>query len=445
MLRRCLMLTLFSLSLLLFTPVHGEVSLNADTSLDHFSYDLDNIHFDLEKLNASWLLAPTNDNKLSINHLKVKRLTITIKPSKNNGPSSLPDKISLPLPIKITQAEVDEVLIKTKNDVQLFNNVKFSFEGDHKTLNLKSLKANTPWGDTDASLSISALKPFTLSGFATVKQAEHSTPYDISAQISGDLNKLNFNSSGLLVRLGDKLAIQQNNENTQQPIAHILTSGSIDLNDNDTISLNSSITEFHPERLGSFPDALLNLNVNVKGKLQTLPSALVEFEFHDSLWQGQALTGAGHLNIENKQIQNLDLQVAVNNNKFKASGSLGKQDSKLDWLAELPNLNALNKVYSGEVHAKGTVEGAFDNLAINLNIAAQHLLLSKDLKIDQLDGNALIGAGIDGKFEADIKASNISYGQRRVASALTSIKGTRQNHQITVSAQDNDEALNTTL
>jgi translocation and assembly module TamB len=446
MFSRYLSLILFSLSLLLLTPVYGGMSFNADSSLDHFSYDLDNIHFELEKLHANWLLSPLNDNKLSINRLQAKRLTITINESKNNNSeSSLPDRINLPFPIKITQAEINEVIIKSESDVQLFNNVKFSFEGDKKTLNLKSLKANTPWGEIDTTTSINTAKPFTLKGTVALKQANNSVPYDISARISGDLTMLHFNSVGLLVMADNILTIQQSNESTKQPVAHILTDGTIDLNNDYSISLNSNITEIRPERFGAYPQALLNLDLNLNGKLQTLPTSTIQFKFHDSRWQGQPLLGAGHLNIQDEEIKHLEFQASINTNKIQANGSIGNQDSQLEWLAELPDLNDLNKAYAGELHAKGSLKGAFDNLALNLNLVAEHLSLSNNLKFEHLNGGASIEAGIDRKVKADFKMSNIKYGQHTLASGLATVTGMRKDHLIVVTAEDKDLEFRTTL
>jgi translocation and assembly module TamB len=446
MLHRYLSLILLSLTLLLLTPARGEISFNADSSLDSFSYDLDNIHLKLEKLQANWQLSPLADSKLSVNRLKAKRLTITIKAGDDsNSDASLPDRIHLPLPIQITQADIDEVIINSSNEVQVFNNVRFSFEGNQKTLNLKTLKATTPWGDADASISMSTAKPFTLNGIAALKQGNNDLPYDISVKISGNLNVLNFESSGLLALQDNKLSIQQINQSAKQPIAHLFTHGTIDLLNQYSIILNTRISEIHPERLGTYPEALLNVDFNVKGKLQPDLSASAQFSIHDSLWQGQPLSGSGNLLFENKQIQHVDFQTAINNNHIQATGSIGKQDSKLEWLAELPNLNTIDKKYAGEIHAKGTLEGSFDNLALNLNLLAQHLILPNDLKVEHLDGIATIEAGINGKVEGDFNANHIQYGTHTLTNWLTTIKGTRKEHQITIAAQDKDQQFKSTL
>ncbi|MGV3581023.1 MAG: translocation/assembly module TamB domain-containing protein [Methylophilus sp.] len=445
MLHRTLSMFLFSIALLLFTPVHGEVSLNADTSLDSFSYDLDNIHLQLEKLQASWQLSPSDDNKLSVSRLKAKRLVITMREDNSNSSQSLPDRINLPLSIKITQAEISEVIIKSSNETQVFNNVQFSFEGDKKILSLKLNQATTPWGEASASLSISTSKPFPLNGKTSLKQTSGNLPFDISAQISGNLNKLNFESTGLLALQENKLSIQQSNENIKQPIAHLFTKGSIDLGNHYSIISNIHITEMHTERLGNYPEALLNIDVDLNGMLQPKFAASVQFLVHDSTWQGQPLSSSGNLQFEDKQIQNTNLQAAINTNHLQMTGTIGKPDSKLEWLADLTNLNALDKEYTGEVHAKGSLEGTLDNLRLNFSLLAQNLKLPNDLTIAHLDGGASIEAGANGEVKGDFKFNQIKYGRHTLASGLARLIGTRKNHQITMAAQDQNVQFTSTL
>ncbi|MDD4926856.1 MAG: hypothetical protein PHF58_10185, partial [Methylotenera sp.] len=168
MLRRTFNFMLLSVALVLFTPAHSEMTLNVSSSLDTFSYDLDNIHLKLEKLSARWQLSATGDGKLQVAQLKAKRLIITMR---DNGSSSpLPNRISLPFPISIEQAEIAEVVIISADDRQALTNVQFNFEGDAKTLRLRLNHANTPWGDASANLNVNTSKPFALAGAATLKQ-----------------------------------------------------------------------------------------------------------------------------------------------------------------------------------------------------------------------------------------------------------------------------------
>src|SRR5450830_2046396 len=180
-------------------------------------------------------------------------------------------------------------------------------------------------------------KPFPLTGTATLKKAGNNTLYDIKAQLSGDLKTLHFASTAMLAKQDGKFVIYkeaQQISKTQDkitPAASIAVNGQLGLTNDYPLSIKADITELHPERLGNYPAAKLNVEVNVQGKL--LPTALVNLQFvtHDSQWQGQALASSGSLLIEDTQIGNVDFQAAIANNIIVDRGSLGKPDSRLEW------------------------------------------------------------------------------------------------------------------
>lgn len=446
MLGRYFSFFLLSFALLLFTPAHGEMSFSASSSLDSFSYDLDNIHFNLEKLNTRWQLSPFEDKRLHVEQLKAKRLTITIGDDTNKSQgSSLPNRINLPFPIKILQAEIAEVLIITSTERQVLNNVQFNFEGNAKTLNLKLIHASTPWGDTSANVNINTSKPFPLTGAASLKQAGGSTPYDINVLLSGNLETLNFESAGLLILQDGKLSIQQNQDTTNQTIASISTWGTLGLTDDYPVTANTRITELRPENMGDYPAARLNIDLDIQGKLQPTVTASLNFVTRDSQWQNQALTSSGTLQIAGTHIQHLDVQATVGPNHIQANGNIGTPDSHLDWQAEIASLSTFSQNYAGEAQAKGSLEGSFDNLALHINLLVQKLQLPNDLKLDKLEGQATLAAGENGQFEGDFKAQSIQYGQHSPINANLTLHGTRAKHQLSVSASGQDVQFDSQL
>ncbi|NOU40405.1 MAG: hypothetical protein HOO85_03955 [Methylotenera sp.] len=445
MLRRTFNFMLLSVALVLFTPAHSEMTLNVSSSLDTFSYDLDNIHLKLEKLSARWQLSATGDGKLQVAQLKAKRLIITMR---DNGSSSpLPNRISLPFPMSIEQAEIAEVVIISADDRQTLTNVQFNFEGDAKTLRLRLNHANTPWGDASANLNVNTSKPFALAGAATLKQLNADLPYDVKVLLSGNFNTLAFESNAWLTAQNGKLTIWQD-IGAIQPAAHIAANGQLSLANDYPITVNARITEVHPElfypaQLTGYPTAQLNIDLDLQGKLLPSPSASLQFSLRNSQWLNQAVTGSGNLliadtKIDGTQIQQLDFQLGLATNSIQANGSLGKPDSHLDWQIALPNLAAFNKDYAGEAHASGSVKGVFDNLALQVNLLAKNLTLGRDLKIDQLEGLVNIETGASGKVAGELKASAFQYGQHPALNGQVNLAGTRANHQISITALSPD-------
>jgi len=442
MLRRYFLIFLVSFALLAFTPARGEMSISANTSLDTFSYDLENIHLQLENLDARWQLSPFGDGKLLVEKMHAKRLIITVRnDSGKTNKSGLPEHIKPPFPINIQQADVAEVVIISAGKNQSFSNVKFDLEADAKSIRLNSLNAITPWGETAITLGMGTSKPFPLTGTATLKQAGNNTLYDIKAQLSGDLKTLHFASTAMLAKQDGKFVIYKEAQQISKtpdkitPAASIAVNGQLGLADDYPLSIKADITELHPERLGNYPAATLNVEVNVQGNL--LPTALVNLQFvtHDSQWQGQALASSGSLLIEGTQIGNVDFQAAIANNIIVARGSLGKPDSRLEWQADLPDLAKFGKDFSGAASAKGTLAGTFENLALQFNLVAQKLHLPGGIKADTVEGQATISPETNGKVAGEFKANKLQYGKYPLMDGQITLQGTRSNHQLNIAVQ----------
>jgi len=446
MMRRTLLMLIVSFAMLAFSPARGEMSISANTSLDSFSYDLDNIHLKLEKLEARWQLSPLGDGKLLIEKMQASRLIITMRDEpKNSNSSGLPDYIKPPFPIKIQQADIAEVIIISTDKTQTFSHVKFDLEADAKSIRLNQLNATTPWGETAVTLTMSTAKPFSLNGTASLKQTGNNTPYDVLAKLSGNLQTVHFESAAMLAKQGDEFIIHQANKEKISPAARVVVHGQLGLTDDYPLIFKANITELQSDNFGNYPAATINLEVNAQGKL--LPEALLDIQYttHDSLWQKQALVSSGKLLIEGSSISNIDLQAAIGNNIIKAQGSLGKQDSKLEWSATLADLAKFGADYSGVASAKGTLSGTFDNLGLQFNLSAQKLHLAGDIKLENLEGQAIITPEENGKVVGELKVSALQYGKNLPIDGQISLNGARNKHQLNIAAQGQSFKLSSQL
>lgn len=437
-------LFIFLLILFSFAPAHADLSINASTNLDTFSYDLEGIAIKLEKLDARWQLSPFGESKLLAEKVHAKKLIITIQASNNK--SGLPERIKLPFPVKIQQGEVAELLIVDGDTRRTFSNVKFALEADSKTIHIKHLSATTPWGEADIALQMDSAKPFALTGTVAIKQATHNTPYEVKAKLAGDLNNLQVESTLLLAKKAEKFVIyQEPNQENAQPAAKLLVSGNIGFSDDFPVNLKANITELRPERLGNYPAATLNLDATMQGKL--LPEALLDVQFstRDSQWQNQAFTSAGKLQILGNQIRNLDLTAVLANNTLKANGDMGKSNSHITWQADFSDLSKFGGDYAGSLKADGTLNGAIENFALNFKLDAQKLRLPQGLKAGSLIGQANIMPEIEGKVSGDFKATGLQYGTHPIMDAQLTLQGTKTNHQLVASAQGKAFKLNSQL
>lgn len=187
---RYLKFLLLALALFAFSPAQGEMTLNLNTSLDTFSYDLDQLHLQLEKLEARWQLAPSADGNLLVERLHARRLTITLRGNTNAAKNSkLPEHIKLPFALKLQQAELDEIVIISAEKRYTLSKVQLSLEADSNTFKLNLHHADTPWGEAQAALNMANSKPFAIVGSVALQQSG-TTPYAIKTRLSGNLQTL---------------------------------------------------------------------------------------------------------------------------------------------------------------------------------------------------------------------------------------------------------------
>jgi translocation and assembly module TamB len=458
MLRRTIFGLLLSIAMLAFTPARGEMTISGNSNLDTLEYDLDTVHLKLEKLESRWQLSPTGDGKLFVERLRAKRLLITMHgDSKKAGDSALPDRIKLPFPIKIQQAEIVEVVVTTPTETHTFNNVQFDLEGDAKILRLNMLRAGTPFGKAEIMLNVGTAKPFPLTGTVSLKQESGSVPYDIKTKLSGDLKALNFESAAVLIMQDNKIAVMQADSKVANPAAMLTATGGLGLLNDYPLVVNMHVTELNPERLGSYPAAQLNFDVNVQGKLS--PQESSQTDLQSNLQEGlqvalvskdsqlilagkkQPVSITGKVAIVGSQMRNIDFQADVVDNIIKANGNLGKQDSQLIWRADFPKLATVGEQFSGEAHANGTVDGAFDNLALHINLLAQKLQLPNSIKAEKLDGQATLLAGELGKFNAEFKASGLQVAQNPILDGDLTLQGTRAAHTLQIKLQSQEKGF----
>ena len=440
---------LFFWVLLGLTPAHGDMSISASSTLDTISYDLEGVSLKLEKLNVRWQLSPFGEGKLLVEKAQAKKLIITIHASKNKtDQTGLPEQIKLPIPIKIQQGEVTELLIVNGDTRRTFNNVNFSLDANTKNINISHLNAGTPWGEAALSLQLDTAKPFAIAGTAAIKQVSGNKPYDIKANISGDLSKLQIESAFLIAKQENKwLFYQEPSKNLAA--ASVQVSGQVDLNDHYPVNIKANITELHPQRLGNYPEAKLNLEATIQGKL--LPETLLDVQYitRESNWQNQAFNSAGKLQIQGDTISNLDIEAALANNSILAKGDLGnttgQADSHITWQADLSDMSKFGADYSGTVRADGTLQGTPENFALNFTFDAQKLHLPQGLKVEKLTGQANIMPEADGKVSGDFKAHGLQYGTHAIMDAQLSLQGTKTNHQLIANAQAKDYQFKSSL
>ena len=435
---------LLSLALLMFTQAQGEMTIHGSSNLDTLDYDVDNIHLKLSKLESRWQLSPF-DSSLLVEKMRAKRLQITLRDTeKKADKSGLPERINLPFPVQIQQAEVVELVIVTPSETYTLNNVQFDLKADSKTIQLNYLRAATPFGQAQAQLTMQNRRPFALTGEASIKQASlkqasqnGSLPYDIKTQLAGDLTSLKFEINPILVIENNQLALAQTAAN-DLIAANMQINGEVGLANDYPLKLRAQLSNLKPKKLGSYPAGLLNIDVDVQGDLSNQNGLQVQLLAKDSYLQTdnakQPLALEASFMLLGSQIKAIDFNANIASNIVKATGSLGAADSVLDWQADLPQLSAFGREFSGQAKASGSLAGTFENLALRLTLAAQKLQLPNKIQLEKLDGQATISADTNGVVDATFNADGLKVAQNPIMNAALSLQGTRAAHQLKLTA-----------
>jgi len=430
---------LASAILCLATPLQA-ASISVTSSIADISYDVGAMHLQLQQLDSSMRLTPTLEGKLLVENLHAQRLVITIKddniaksqPAKNSG---LPDRINLPLAITVRQAAITQLKIITASDTHIIDNVQLNLEADSQNIRLELLQASTPWGKASMALDMVNRKPYKLSGFAQLTSTNGEQRYDILTLLSGDLQRMQFSSAGLLQRQTKGIAMllpDAAGVDTRSTAGIYQLEGHIGIADKQPISLHASLRQLKPELLGINSNGLLNLDLDLDGNLSPQPRLALEIQSKDSLWQGAPVTVNASLLYSDQRLQQIQLLATLTDNKISANGALGHTDDILHWQAELPTLNSLGGEFGGKMQASGELQGALDQPSVKFQLLAEGLRMPGTLYINKLVGQGQLMTGVAGKLAADINANGLRSGQGEAFNAQAKLHGTRQQHEFTL-------------
>lgn len=429
------------------------MSLSISGSLDTFSYDLDSAHLKLEKLSTRWQLSPVAKqplvNELVVEQLQAKRLTITLKPNTTQK-SGLPDNIKLPFPVRILQSDIAEVIVIHQGTQQVFHNVQLQLTGDHQTLALQLVHASTPWGEASGKVKVSTLQPFAMEGTVAIKQTNAPTPhhltapndlnsqYDLTAQWHGNLRMVNM-SSNVWVSAPPNQAMRLTSTPSPEAAANIHLQGQLSLLDAQPFTMQASIVDLHPEKLGPYPAAKLHLNLALQGQLQPSLQATANISSTHSTWNQQPITLTADAALMESAIETMHFKLGVGNNVIQGNGRLQAEQVQIDWLADLTDLSALNAQYAGKLHASGQLHGPMRTPALSYKVQANALQFannnaSNPIQIQQLDSQATLDFANQGAVTGTLTASQIVQGKQPPFNAEATLQGRVDKHQLSLHA-----------
>jgi translocation and assembly module TamB len=147
-------------------------------------------------LDGRWRFA-LGARRLSVDYLHIGNVDLHLQPTPSE-PTVLPQDLRLPIALDLNDLSLQKLSIREGASDNEIADLKLhgSSDGEHHNLTIDSLQ--TPYGDVNAQLHLSGLRPFALSGGLALSGAYGQEHYQIDARLSGSLQKLNLalNASG---------------------------------------------------------------------------------------------------------------------------------------------------------------------------------------------------------------------------------------------------------
>ncbi len=422
-------------ALLFYTMLAAHAaSISVSSSVENVSYDLGFAILSLENIDSRMRISPTVEGKLLIEDVNAKRLVITMveDPPPPAPSSGLPDKINLPFPIRVKAARIAEVIIQDGEDKKSFTDVAFNLEADDKLLALELVHATTPWGMLVSHVALENAKPFALDGQVQLKHSDSETPYDIDLKLGGNLERLQFNTAGLLSRQGKQTSLLREDADItpEQLLGKIAIHGNLGLGGDLPLDIKAQLIGFGAHTADNQKVSKLNLDMLLQGNLGPQANLAIDIEAMDSLWQGEPLSLKANAKLVANVLEQIEVNARLKNNQLQANGAIGKPASPLTWQARFDDLGAFDNTMSGKFSAQGVLEGSLDKLALNMELLAEQLRLAGDVQIRQLSGKATLTNMAGGQLNADISAQDVSLQKNGLFNAELTLRGTREKHQI---------------
>ncbi len=185
--------------------------------------------------------------------------------------------------------------------------------------------------------------------------------------------------------------------------------------------------ELHAEVTGSgnFSDSEKMVSVQLKhldGQLKDIP-----------------LSGSGNVVLSKGEIYCEGLSLQYGDADIKANGRLSDAYD-FNFSGNIPNLQQLIPDYSGEIFFGGKIAGDRRRPDLLLDLRASNGKIA-GVQIKALEGGIAVKLVEDGKIQADIRATDISYQDVSLFNGVVQVNGTTEDHNIALQATTNQGDL----
>lgn len=340
------------------------------------------------------------------------------------------------LPLRSLGAEaLWEARRLTLSDVRLSLSGSGSARGEAVWEN-DALRAALRVQELDLRELVTTLKPTRLEGEL---QADASAQ---AQELRADLRDPRFSAKFEAKHAEDKIELRT--ARLESKGARLDFAGTLELAERRQFEARGKLVGFDPSLYADVPKAALNADFSANGVMQPELAASLEFDLHDSRFDGKPLRGRGSVSVTPRRLAQADVALDLAGNTLVANGAFGEPQDRLRFRIDAPRLGALGYGLGGSVTGAGRIGGTIVEPFGEGELAAADLTLPGGHRLDQAQLQMNLRQGADGPFNLRFSAS----GYRRkddkaplVDSATLQAEGTRRSHVLRARAQARGDKL----
>lgn len=262
---------------------------------------------------------------------------------------------------------------------------------------------------------------------------------DASAQaqaLRADLRDPRFSAKFDAAHVGGE--IQLRTARLESKGARLDLNGMLNLAERRQFEARGKLVGFDPSLYANVPKAVLNADFSANGVMQPELAASLEFNLHDSCFDGKPLRGRGSVSVAPRRLAQADVALDLAGNTLVANGAFGEPQDRLSFRIDAPRLAALGYGLSGSVTGAGRIGGTIAEPLGEGELAVSDLTLPGGHRLDQAQLQMNLRQGADGPFDLRLSASGYRRKDDRaplVDSATLQAEGTRRSHVLRARAQ----------
>ncbi len=185
------------------------------------------------------------------------------------------------------------------------------------------------------------------------------------------------------------------------------------------------------------PESSLNTKLSLTGSLSPELSARLDYQFGESHFNRQPVTGKGRITFEQPLALTSKADFQVGSNQVKISGKFGKPGDALALNIAAPSLTQIGLGLSGAIKAQIDLKGTLDSPLIDFDIDSEKLALPGDHAIDNLSAEGMLH---EEALALTLTANQYrSGGETQIKQLNLKITGKKSKHTIQTDLRIDDE------